>query len=473
MYLFPDRSIDITMLNFLAILSLLAQVAVSETVYGTAIFSRHGDRTWKGAPPTRLTTVGQIQLFNSGSYWRSRYLDANSTHQISSVSKDTYKAAQISAAAPDQPILKTSGQAFLQGLYPPVVAFETLANGSSIEAPLSGFQYVPLTTVSEDSSETIWLKGDDGCPAYTSASSGWKTTAEVKALTESTKDFYLSFYDDIFAGVLSKSQVDYTNAYTVFDYINVGVVHNSTIAKLVSDEQLFQLQTLADSAEWAQNGAVNSSTDVIAVSGKTLSNRILEQLSAVVTAKGTKGQLSINIGSYDTFLAFFGITGLPKIDANFSGLPDYASVLAFELFSDAETFPEEKDLKVRFLFRNGTDSEAKQFRLFGDNNDMSWDSFKTGMESVALASVKDWCTYCGSTEDYCLLADPSTAVKSVSGKSGLTPTNAGVLGAMVTLGVCLIVAVVALAAGLRVTKRSKVAVVAGGKAFDKGSVSSV
>ena len=454
------------MFQSLALLSLAVQLAAgqsaSETVYGSVVVSRHGDRTWKGAPPTRLTIVGQNQMYNSGAYWRSRYLASDSSHRISGISENTYSAGQVWASAPNQPLLVMSGQVFLAGLYPPASASEALANGTTSEPPLSGFQYAPLTTIPEDSPETVWLKGDDSCPACNEASARWTSSSAFRALQTSTGPFYQSFYRSVFAGVLPESNMSYTSAYNIFDYINVGVVHNKTIAGAVSAQELFQLRVLADSSEWAKSGNVSSATDAIATPGRTLSGKVLKQMATIISSLGASNnsnKFSLLIISYDTFLAFFGLSNLPRVDPNFYGLPDYASTMAFELFAPTVGGPPaKKDLRVRFLFRNGTDnaSPARQFPLFGGRMDLSWDEFNAGMSKIALNTVEDWCTSCGSIEPFCAQYEDKTSPSSSSGgksDNALSPAVAGVLGAMVTLGVFVIALVAAIASGLRLSRR--------------------
>ncbi|MGG6495317.1 UNVERIFIED_CONTAM: hypothetical protein NY603_20565, partial [Bacteroidetes bacterium 56_B9] len=82
---------------------------------------------------------------------------------------------------------------------------------------------------------------------------------------------------------------------------------------------------------------------------------------------------SLMTGSYDTFLALFGLMELPSQSSDFRGLPDYAASMVFELYSEADDaeFPErgtvDQDLRVRFLFRNGTDEgdDLTSWRLGG------------------------------------------------------------------------------------------------------------
>jgi prostatic aicd phosphatase len=471
----------------LAISHLAASQSTSgETVHGVVIFSRHGDRTWKGAPPTALTVVGQNQLFNSGEFWHSRYLNSSSSSQISGISPDSYDPSQLYASAPDEPVLVTSGQAFLQGLYPPDEAVSTkLANGTTIEAPLGGYQYAPIHTVDDQSAQALWLKGDDSCPSNAQALS----EVSNPDLEKSTKAFYQSFYNDIFAGVMPRANLSYANAYSIFDYINVGVVHNDTIAKAVSSEQLFQLRTLADSHEWALNGNFTSPSDPLAVGGRTLASKILQQLENVVTAKGASQQFSLLVSSYDSFLTFFSLTDLEKENSDFFGLPDYGSAMVFELFSQSSDFPSsEKDLSVRFLFRNGTTSQGdpKAFPLFqAASTTMSYPDFKSKISGISIKTTEEWCASCGSPESFCfstgdtIIITPSSGFQSSpsSSSSKLTPTQAGVVGAMVTLAVFGIATLVAALAGFRFRKRrstaataaAAAAVVPSEKHFDEAS----
>lgn len=74
----------------------------AETVHGVVVFSRHGDRTSKFFPPTRLTALGQNQMYNSGAFYRSRYINSNSTSHISGISAREVVSSQLYAAAPDQ-----------------------------------------------------------------------------------------------------------------------------------------------------------------------------------------------------------------------------------------------------------------------------------------------------------------------------------------------------------------------------------
>ncbi|KAF2456441.1 histidine phosphatase superfamily [Lineolata rhizophorae] len=436
----------------LALYGLIAP-AVGETVLGVTVFSRHGDRTSKHYPGYRLTNLGKQQNFQSGAFYRDYYLSSNSSKRILGISENVYLENEIWASAPDQQVLLNTATAFLQGLYPPlettdaVVAAQTLNNGSSVTNPLNGYQYVVLHGEDNDAPDTIWIKGDDSCPEHTAASGDFTDSEEFIQRTAATKSFYESFWD-VLDGVYDFTMEDmtYGNAYEIFDLINVGSIHNGSMQGEVSDEDLFQLRTLADSYEFGKN--FNRTQPMRSIGAQTLSAAVLRQLNETIVSQGQL-KFSLFAGSYDTFLSFFGLTNLTNMDLNFYGLPQYASTMAFELFTDDNIteFPSSTaDINVRFGFRNGSEEGARllQYGLFGRSElSMSWDEFSSKLGERAVSTVGEWCSMCQSTEDFCRAYTDDSSVNggsssSTSGGSHLSNAVAGVIGAMVTLGVFLI-----------------------------------
>ncbi|KAK5651226.1 hypothetical protein OQA88_12690 [Cercophora sp. LCS_1] len=425
----------------LASLGLLASTATAETVHGAVVFTRHGDRTTKHYGNQQLTSLGAHQNLQVGSDYRARYISASSSHRIQGISETAYDPAQIYATAPNQPILLSTATSFLQGLYPPLVdlnptiATSTLGNGTNVTAPLNGYQYVPLSSVPTNSPSTIWLKGDDLCPAYTASAKGYFSSSEYLSTLSTTRAFYQSLHPILQSFYPTPESLSFEDAYDIFDLINVAQIHNSS--SIVSDETLFQLRTLADKAEFDQN--FNASQPARAIGGATLAGGVLNQLNKTVSSKG-KLKFSLLAGSYDTFLAFFGLAGLTEVNQDFEALPAYASTMAFELFSDTAEFPTEEKLNVRFLFRNGTEGALKPWPLFGmGKEELSWKEFVAGMKGVAVTSAEKWCGVCGSEADFCGVYDNEVEVQE---KKGMSNAVAGVIGAMVTLGVVAVLAAV-------------------------------
>lgn len=430
-----------------------------------------------------MTNLGLQQNFEVGSEYRDLYVSSESPKQILGISEDKYIPSQISASAPDEPVLLNTATAFLQGLYPPLdalnrsIASQTLNNGTKFSNPLSGYQYVVLHGEEENSPDTIWIKGDDGCPALTEAVDTFADSAVYHTRLEATRPFYQQFWP-ILRNVYDYTYEDlsYENAYDIFDLINVGSIHNASMKGAVTYEQLFQLRTLADSAEFDSN--YNASQPARSIGAKTVNYALLSSLNETVTSNGTV-KFSLLAGSYDTMLAFFGLNELTTASPNFYGLPEYASTMAFELLTedDVSEFPSDVDsLMVRFLFRNGSDAGAPlaPFPLFGKSETtLLWSDFMSEMQARAISTVADWCNACSSTQEFCVAAtahDTTSAdqVPETQHKGGMSNAVAGVIGAMVTLGVMGVVVVVAFV----LRKRTHVAPLATGpNTVEKGSMS--
>jgi len=320
---------------------------------------------------------------------------------------------------------------------------QDLANGTKVSSPIGGYQFVQIHSEDEKDPDTIWLKGSDSCPAWNSASSTYRNSTEYLSLVQSTQSFYSQF-NSILAAHLPPNKISYANAYDVFDIINVASIHNKT--DIVTPEQLDQLRYYAN--EWESNMNYNASDSGRAIGGATLAGAFLKQLNESITSQG-KLKFSLMTGSYNTFLAFFGLSGLKDLNNDFNGLPDYASSMVFELYSDTDgtTFPAEQDLRVRFLFRNGTDSsdELVAYPLFGTNSmALSYTDFRAHMNEFAINNATQWCSTCQQTQGFC--SQPSIAgssktddaVKSSSNggrTGGISTAVAGVIGAVVALAV--------------------------------------
>lgn len=389
-----------------------------------------------------MTSLGASQNFQVGSDYRARYLAADSPHQIAGISESKYISSQIYATAPNSGILLNTATAFLQGLYPPLVdlapeiASQTLNNGTKSTSPLNGYQYVTLQGVKANSPDTIWIKGDESCPTLDASLSALESSAPFTSLVASTRPFYESLYPALqsVSDIRSPSTLSFASAYDIFDLLNVARIHNASTTP-ISDADLFQLRTLADAAEFA---ASYSAADAARSTGaRTFAGAVLAQLTKTVASAGAL-KFSLLAGSYDTFLGFAGLADLTAASADFFGLPEYASTMAFELVSAGSSLATD-DLRVRFLFRNGTEGALTAFPLFGGKEEtLSWAQFVKEMQARAITTVEGWCGACQSEVDFCKVyqVDGEVAAKK---EGGMSTAVAGVVGAMVTLGVVALV----------------------------------
>lgn len=201
------------------LLASIPAATAAETILGAYIFSRHGDRTTKAYSPTKLTALGAEQVYRSGSWYRSRYIDEKSSTRINGISSDLADLTELSVTAPVDNVLQGSAGIFLQGLYPPAgsVNSQKLANGTTIEAPLSGYQYIPVNTAaaasSAQSESNAWLQGNSGCPAAVNSSQAYFQSKEYFELLESTKEFYQNLLP-VYESTFSSEKATFKNAYS-------------------------------------------------------------------------------------------------------------------------------------------------------------------------------------------------------------------------------------------------------------------
>lgn len=448
-------------------------VAAQETVLGAYIFSRHGDRTAKSTPPANLTDLGYDQVFTSGTYYRNRYISSDATQRIYGINSDIVKQSQLTASAPEDTVLQNSALGFLQGLYPPTqLSAQNLRNGTIVQAPLNGYQLIPLQTVEHgtNSENSAWLQGSTNCANAQLSSNAYYSSAQYLETLNRTQDLYSSIYSDINA-TFSKSEDNFKNGYTIWDLLNVANIHNAT-ATIPDDETMAQLKYLADQHEFGL--AYNNSEPIRAVTGSIIAAEVVEALNATITGEG-KSKLNVQFGSYSGMMSFFGLANLTTVNSNFYGVPNYASTLVWELVTNAtvssSSWPSNDEIFVRFLFSNGTASDASEpvvYPLFNANSSLlSWNDFVGGMNKFSIPDQQSWCQACGNTTGVCSAAvlgdddSSSTASSSSSGSSasgGMSSAVAGVIGAMVTLAVILLIeGAIVLLGGFRLVSKKRLA----------------
>ncbi|KAL4914643.1 histidine phosphatase superfamily [Aspergillus aurantiobrunneus] len=443
----------------------LAQVS-AEKVIGAYVFARHGDRTAKILKSTELTDLGYSQVFSTGSAYHDRYINASSSEYIDGISEDVVNLSQLTASAPADAVLQNSATGFLQGVYPPVgsASSQELADGTTVESPLNGYQLIPLSLIDSGASseDSTWLQSTTDCQNAIVSSNNYYSSELYNNLLDSTKDFYQSL-SSLINTSFAESEMSFKNAYSIYDYLNVGSIHNTS--NTPTDAQLHQAFLLANIEQY--NLAYNSSETIRAVAGSTLAAEMLMGLNETVTSGG-KVKLHVEFGSYGTFLSYFGLAQLPAADIAFTGIPDYASSMVWELVTNStlDSFPGPEDISVRFAFHNGTltgSSSPTEYPLYGQSSaTIPWSTFVEQTEKIAIMTTSQWCEACGNTDGQCASSDDtsepgSASADSASGNNGgISKAVAGVIGAMVTLAVILgLEALFLLVGGFRITKKGR------------------
>lgn len=203
--------------QFLAVSSLLASTTFAQdTIFAVYIFHRHGDRTPKALPPANLTTLGYDEVISAGQYYNQRYVNANSPTHIHGLSSSIVNNAQIAVSAPTDNVLQNSATGFLQGLYPPVgTESDTLANGTTVNASLNGYQLIPIVLSSSGtgSEDTTWLQATTGCVNAVSSSNNYFNSQQYLTLLNSTQAFWTRLAP-VVNRTFASSYMTYKNAYS-------------------------------------------------------------------------------------------------------------------------------------------------------------------------------------------------------------------------------------------------------------------
>jgi hypothetical protein len=246
--------------------------------------------------------------------------------------------------------------------------------------------------------------------------------------------------------------------------------------------ELMELEDLARAWVFARNANLTapvwpSGNKIRPIAGKTLANMVVARLQDNIAAGGgSRSKLNLVFGSYQPFVAWFSLAGLysSSITTGFKEMPQPGSAMIFELFSRPETdgavaeYPATRDLYVRFLYRSGSSltTPFQEYPLFGrglSQSHMTWREFGSSMGQVGIGGEGNWCRACNSPLQFCedqLDGDGSGrggGARNAGGTWGsLNPMVAGVVGAMVTLGVIGIGALVLFLMGcLSVGKRRR------------------
>jgi len=330
------------------------------TVLGVLILTSNGDRTeflqdpYSYAPSfTESTPLGSVQSFQLGSYLKSTYLDSSSPHHILNMPLDPSHPIppnQVNVhAKPDGEgaAIFDSTIALLQGMFPPTSHNKIeLANGSTIVAPLGGYQYVPVETEVVDHVLQPWTD----CKAFKKHVSDVYASQEFANAAKEAQHFFASIQDYMFGR--PTTLVDMWN---VYDYLNTQLTYNQTFAFRLPPTYVEQARGLADYKETLvftdeELGGIGN------IAGRTILSPILKALERIAFDDDPLRILLIG-SSYQPFISLFHMLNAEGPHGPVWGIPNFASALSFELIRGPG--PEFRDF-VRVKFKNGTEDEEFQ-----------------------------------------------------------------------------------------------------------------
>ena len=455
----------------------LAMGQQGDTVWGVVSISTFGDRIPLLSPEySAITALGASQMYSAGEVLRDRYIAPSNTsgnnYTIVGISQDQIDNAQTFVYTRDTIFIDQSAQAFMAGLYPPLANStitnvltgqgEMLADNNTISWPDNGMQYPVISSYSNRDYNDIYLEGMANCPQLEQSLEEYEASPAFQSIVSSTNNFYESLSSN-FAGALPQSNdleswnLSYSHAYEIWDYLYFQYLHDPS-SSLTSDT-LAQARYLADSWAWSLYG--NYSADIRTMGGQTLIAFVLDMFANSIYTLGGEYKLTNLFTSYEPMVSLFSVLGLDNLSDTFRGLPNLASSISFELYTNnsvsipdpvpSNWYPNQDDLFVRFLFRNGTTTTTglsagglNVWPIFGNNQNQESMPFKqwaSAVENVMMLDVGNWCTACQATSVFCAAATNGTIgiLSPVSTDSSsshqVSPVIAGVIGALVALAV--------------------------------------
>ncbi|KAG8755225.1 hypothetical protein FRC12_010955 [Ceratobasidium sp. 428] len=411
----------------------------NSTVLGVVVLTRHGDRqgfyqspdTYTAAE-TAITPLGLSQEYQLGQLTRNLYFSPSSPSVISGISTGLFDQNQVrirADAGGEGGVIFESALALAQGVWPAETGFNTtLANGTTVIAPLGGYQYVPIESVEPDTD--VSLEGWTDCNTFNNATAAFYNSTEFKQVANASADFLASLRPL----VGPERPLKLTNMWNIFDFLNVQSIHDRNLSSQIAPGTLAQARALAN---WHQYRTFSSAQmDGIGnIAGRTVLPDILTSLNAFANSSQPLRFTYLSL-SYKPFISLFNMTGVAQSNSQLAGIVNYASSITFELRQPSSGSAP----VVRMSFKNGSDDASfATYGMFGGQGDTLLVDFTSRLSPYQVDDLETWCTACDNwTDRKCnLVAAAASASASISHHAPVSAVGAGFIGAGVTIAVFL------------------------------------
>jgi lysosomal acid phosphatase len=371
---------------------------VFKPVKGVIVIARNGDRFEMFQRPsdyasayTQTTALGEAQSHILGSQLRSIYLSPSSSSYIKGMQSDIVDHKQIHVrvkAGGEGSVVFDSALALLQGLYPPHPNNKIeLANGTTVTAPLGGYQYVPVETVEPGNDKS--LEPWSSCPAFEKHIAEFHKSEKFKAKEKDASEYFQHARDFIFGRPATLE-----NSWNIYDFMSSQLTHNKTYAYRLPPGLI---NTARDLANFHEDGVFSDEklAGIGNIAGRTMLHTILSSMQRFESPKDPLKFVLVET-SYHPFISLFHQTEITKEHPELRGMPDYGSALAIELRAGPP--PDARDF-LRFKFKNGTGG-FETVHVLGHKEDIPVTEFMFRIEDAAITSNKEWAQACRAPSRY-------------------------------------------------------------------------
>ncbi|KAG8214787.1 histidine phosphatase superfamily [Butyriboletus roseoflavus] len=420
-------------------------------ILGVVLIVRHGDRQGFYQSPktytaskTQITPLGNQEELQLGELLRSIYLNASSSSHISGMSTGLFNQSQVYIRADtgdEGYVVYDSCVSLTQGLWPITADNNiTLANGSTIVAPLGGYQVLNSVDPNLDVSLQGFFDCNVGTLYFPSLDSvfNWPQTFDTH-----TTNFYNSAefqqmanqsaaFLDLLPPYLDGRSVSLENMWNIFDYMNVNDIHNATFAQALPPTFLQQARALANWHEY--NVFTDPSISGIGnIAGQAIVPSILDAFEGIVNTTNPV-KMMISAIAYKPLISLFNMTGIAAANPQLAGIVDYASAVAFEVRQPSSG----GEPVIRFNFKNGT-ADFTTYDFLNQTGDVPLSVFIDAVAPYAVNTTADWCNVCQNSQDRGCGALALAAQQAHSAAlSPISLVGAGFLGAGLTLAVAIL-----------------------------------
>ncbi|KAF8440957.1 histidine phosphatase superfamily [Boletus edulis BED1] len=405
-------------------------------ILGVVLIVRHGDRqgfyqnpTTYTATATQITPLGNQQEYQLGELLRSIYVNASSPSYIPGMSTGLFNQSQVYIRADlggESGVVYDSCVSLTQGMWPVTIDNNiTLANGSTIVAPLGGYQNVPIDAV--DPNLDVSLEGFLDCNTFDTHTTDFYNSQLFQQMTKQSAAFL-----KLLLPYVDGRTVSLQNMWNIYDYMNVNSIHNATFSTALPSTFLEQARALANWHEY--NVFTDASVSGIGnIAGQAIVPSILDAFDNIVNTTNPV-KMMISAIAYKPFISLFNMTGVAAANPQLAGIVDYASVVAFEVRqSSAGGEP-----MIRFNFKNGTQDFAT-YDFLNQTGDVPLSVFIDAVAPNAVNTTAAWCNVCQNSQHRGCGALALAAQQARSAAlSPIDPVGAGFLGAGLTLAVVLL-----------------------------------
>ncbi|KAG6865506.1 hypothetical protein C0991_001936 [Blastosporella zonata] len=375
--------------------------------------------------------IFQQQEFQLGGLLRQLYLNSSSPSYIDGMNSSLVNNTQflVRADAGDEGgVIWDSALSLVQGLVPANPNFTTvLANGSTIVAPLGGYQQLPIQSV--ESSNDISLEGWTDCNTFNTATSVFYNSTEFQEKAAEYADFLTSLKP-----YLDGRPVTLQNMWNIYDFINVQYIHNPPFAKALP---LSYLETARHLANWHEYNVFSDPqlSGIGNIGGQTIIPSIISGFDSILDDTDPVKFVYFAI-SYKPFISLFNMTKAVEAAPELAGIVNYAAAVALEARQPASG----GEPTLRLNFMNGTGEDWKTYSVLGSSSDVALSDFINYLQPAGISSLPEWCSVCANTKDRgCDVLTAFAATAVAESRPTIGSVGAGFLGAGLMLAVALAV----------------------------------